>query len=129
MKAEELRAKTDTELSEEMVKLRREQFNLRMQQATGLHAAVVRDYKIQPDLGKNQHDRAPPLAPVHLVSAHTHSIRRYHTPQERLPHHSPLSTVVAQTSLPHQLPGSTTTSVDSLATLVAESPLQHSTRQ
>jgi large subunit ribosomal protein L29 len=35
MTAEELRGKTDAELGEELVNLRREQFNLRMQQATG----------------------------------------------------------------------------------------------
>jgi len=35
MKASELRSKSDKELNEELVKLRREQFNLRMQKATG----------------------------------------------------------------------------------------------
>ena len=35
MKASELRQKTVQELQEELVALRREQFNLRMQQATG----------------------------------------------------------------------------------------------
>ena len=35
MKAEELRSKTIAELEEELVELRREQFNLRMQQGTG----------------------------------------------------------------------------------------------
>jgi large subunit ribosomal protein L29 len=35
MKAEELRSKSAEELGEELVALRREQFNLRMQQATG----------------------------------------------------------------------------------------------
>jgi large subunit ribosomal protein L29 len=35
MKASDLRAKSVDELSEELVALRREQFNLRMQQATG----------------------------------------------------------------------------------------------
>ena len=35
MKAEELRTKSVDELSEELVQLRREQFNLRMQQVTG----------------------------------------------------------------------------------------------
>jgi len=34
MKASELRQKDDTELREELLALRREQFNLRMQQAT-----------------------------------------------------------------------------------------------
>ena len=35
MKAKDLREKTAEELAEELVKLRREQFNLRMQAATG----------------------------------------------------------------------------------------------
>ena len=35
MNANELRQKTREELNEELVNLRREQFNLRMQQATG----------------------------------------------------------------------------------------------
>ena len=35
MKTEELRGKTRDELLDELVSLRREQFNLRMQQATG----------------------------------------------------------------------------------------------
>lgn len=35
MKASDLRTKSEAELSEELIALRREQFNLRMQQATG----------------------------------------------------------------------------------------------
>jgi large subunit ribosomal protein L29 len=35
MKAAELRSKTTAELEQELVELRREQFNLRMQQGTG----------------------------------------------------------------------------------------------
>jgi len=35
MEAKELRLKSVTELNEELVALRREQFNMRMQQATG----------------------------------------------------------------------------------------------
>jgi large subunit ribosomal protein L29 len=35
MKANELRQKSSAELAEELLQLRREQFNLRMQQATG----------------------------------------------------------------------------------------------
>ena len=35
MKASELRQKTAEELSKELIELRREQFNLRIQQATG----------------------------------------------------------------------------------------------
>jgi large subunit ribosomal protein L29 len=34
-KAKDLRAKTDAELGEELLSLRKEQFNLRMQRATG----------------------------------------------------------------------------------------------
>ena len=49
MKAEDLRAKSIDELNEELVALRREQFNLRMQHATGElnrnheHGRVKRD--------------------------------------------------------------------------------------
>lgn len=35
MKAEDIRAKTEDQLHEELVKLKKEQFNLRFQQATG----------------------------------------------------------------------------------------------
>ncbi|MDZ7770348.1 MAG: 50S ribosomal protein L29 [Woeseia sp.] len=35
MKASDLRSKSEAELGEELIALRREQFNLRMQQATG----------------------------------------------------------------------------------------------
>ncbi len=35
MNAEELRAKSETELQDELLNLRKEQFNLRMQKATG----------------------------------------------------------------------------------------------
>ena len=35
MRASELRGKADAELEDELIGLRREQFNLRMQQATG----------------------------------------------------------------------------------------------
>ena len=35
MKASELRTKSEKELNEELINLRREQFNLRMQQSTG----------------------------------------------------------------------------------------------
>ena len=40
MKAADLRSKSIEQLSEELVALRREQFNLRMQQATGEHPHV-----------------------------------------------------------------------------------------
>ncbi len=35
MKTSDMRAMSETELNEELIKLRREQFNLRMQRATG----------------------------------------------------------------------------------------------
>ena len=35
MNAAEMRKKSDTELTDELIELRREQFNLRMQRATG----------------------------------------------------------------------------------------------
>ena len=52
MKAEALRAKTDAELSEELVKLRREQFNLRMQQATGQLVRSDQYGKVRKDIAR-----------------------------------------------------------------------------
>lgn len=45
MKAEELRSKSADELSDELLKLRKEQFNLRMQKATG-QLANQNDFRI-----------------------------------------------------------------------------------
>ncbi len=52
MKASELRAKSDTELAEELVKLRREQFNLRMQQATGQLVRSDQYGKVRKDIAR-----------------------------------------------------------------------------
>ena len=52
MKAEEIRAKTDAELSEQLVELRREQFNLRMQQATGQLVRSDQYGKVRKDIAR-----------------------------------------------------------------------------
>jgi large subunit ribosomal protein L29 len=52
MKASEVRAKDDTELSEELIRLRREQFNLRMQSATGQGARPDQFGKVRKDIAR-----------------------------------------------------------------------------
>jgi large subunit ribosomal protein L29 len=52
MKASELRSKTAAELNEELLKLRREQFNLRMQQATGQMARPDQFGKVRKDIAR-----------------------------------------------------------------------------
>ena len=52
MKAEDLRAKSDQELSEELIALRREQFNLRMQQATGQAARPDQHGKVRRNIAR-----------------------------------------------------------------------------
>lgn len=52
MKAEEMRGKTEAELAEELVKLRREQFNLRMQQATGQLVRSDQYGKVRKDVAR-----------------------------------------------------------------------------
>ncbi len=52
MKAEEIRGKTEAELAEELVKLRREQFNLRMQQATGQLVRSDQYGKVRKDVAR-----------------------------------------------------------------------------
>ena len=52
MKAEELRGKTEAELAEELVTLRREQFNLRMQQATGQLVRSDQYGKVRKDIAR-----------------------------------------------------------------------------
>ncbi|UCG72678.1 MAG: 50S ribosomal protein L29 [Chromatiales bacterium] len=52
MKAEEFRGKTEAELAEELVKLRREQFNLRMQQATGQLVRSDQYGKVRKDIAR-----------------------------------------------------------------------------
>ena len=52
MKASEVRAKDDAELSEELIRLRREQFNLRMQSATGQGARPDQFGKVRKDIAR-----------------------------------------------------------------------------
>jgi large subunit ribosomal protein L29 len=52
MKTSELRAMGDEELGEELLKLRREQFNLRMQAATGQAARPDQYGKVRKDIAR-----------------------------------------------------------------------------
>jgi large subunit ribosomal protein L29 len=52
MKASELKAKSADELFEELVNLRREQFNLRMQQATGQMARPDQYRKVRKNIAR-----------------------------------------------------------------------------
>jgi large subunit ribosomal protein L29 len=52
MKAEDLRSKSADELSEELLDLRREQFNLRMQRATGQLARPHEYSRIRKDIAR-----------------------------------------------------------------------------
>jgi large subunit ribosomal protein L29 len=52
MQAEELRSKSTDELNEELVALRREQFNLRMQQATGELANNSQHRRVRRDIAR-----------------------------------------------------------------------------
>ena len=52
MKAKELRDMTDEGLAEELLKLRREQFNLRMQSATGQGAKPDQHGKVRKDIAR-----------------------------------------------------------------------------
>ena len=52
MKANELQGKTKDELLEELVGLRREQFNLRMQQATGQMARPDQYRKVRKNIAR-----------------------------------------------------------------------------
>ncbi len=52
MKAADLRDKSVAELNEELVALRREQFNLRMQQATGELAQVHEHGRVRKDIAR-----------------------------------------------------------------------------
>jgi large subunit ribosomal protein L29 len=52
MKVKELRDKTDTELADELLKLRREQFNLRMQAATGQGAKPDQHGKVRKSIAR-----------------------------------------------------------------------------
>ena len=60
MKVKELRDKTDAELGDELLKLRREQFNLRMQAATGQGAKPDQHGKVRRSIARLktvQHER------------------------------------------------------------------------
>ena len=52
MKTKDLRAKTENELGEELLKLRREQFNLRMQGATGQGAKPDQHGKVRKNIAR-----------------------------------------------------------------------------
>lgn len=52
MEAKDLRGKSATELKEELLKLRREQFNLRMQRATGQMARPDQFGKVRKDIAR-----------------------------------------------------------------------------
>jgi large subunit ribosomal protein L29 len=52
METKDLRGKTAEELSEELLKLRREQFNLRMQRATGQMARPDQFGKVRKDIAR-----------------------------------------------------------------------------
>ena len=52
MKTKELRDKTDAELADELLKLRREQFNLRMQAATGQGAKPDQHGKVRRSIAR-----------------------------------------------------------------------------
>ena len=52
MKASDLRSKSAAELNEELVALRREQFNLRMQQATGQLAHNHEHGRVRKDIAR-----------------------------------------------------------------------------
>jgi large subunit ribosomal protein L29 len=52
MNAADLRKKSITELNDELVALRREQFNLRMQQATGELAQVHQHSRVRKDIAR-----------------------------------------------------------------------------
>ena len=52
MNAAELRGKSEEELRDELLALRREQFNLRMQQATGELAQVHQHGRVRKDIAR-----------------------------------------------------------------------------
>jgi large subunit ribosomal protein L29 len=52
MKIKEIREKTDSELADELLKLRREQFNLRMQAATGQGAKPDQHGKVRKSIAR-----------------------------------------------------------------------------
>ena len=52
MEVQELRSKSAEELNEELLALRREQFNLRMQQATGELAQHTQHSRVRKDIAR-----------------------------------------------------------------------------
>ena len=52
MKASEVRSKADAELADELVKLRREQFNLRIQAASGQGVRTDQFGKVRKDIAR-----------------------------------------------------------------------------
>jgi large subunit ribosomal protein L29 len=52
MEAQDLRKKSVEELNEELVELRREQFNLRMQQATGELSQHTQHRRVRKDIAR-----------------------------------------------------------------------------
>jgi len=54
MKAADLRTKTEDELRDELAKLKKEQFNLRFQQASGQLENTARFGQIRRDIGRIQ---------------------------------------------------------------------------
>lgn len=52
MEAKELRGKTDQELAEQLLSLRREQFNLRVQRATGQQARPDQFARVRADIAR-----------------------------------------------------------------------------
>jgi large subunit ribosomal protein L29 len=61
MKIKEIRDKSDADLGDELLKLRREQFNLRMQAATGQGAKPDQHSKVRRSIARVktvQHERA-----------------------------------------------------------------------
>ena len=52
MKTKELREKSDASLSDELLKLRREQFNLRMQAAAGQGAKLDQHGKVRKNIAR-----------------------------------------------------------------------------
>lgn len=52
MNAEELRKMSEAQLADELVKLRREQFNLRMQQATGRLSRPHEHGRVRKDIAR-----------------------------------------------------------------------------
>jgi large subunit ribosomal protein L29 len=52
MKADDLRAKTADELKDELAKLKKEQFNLRFQKATGQLQSTIRVRQVRRDIAR-----------------------------------------------------------------------------